>query len=245
MKTIISAEKITYSYLHNNKANVLSDISFQVYEKDFIGLIGPNGGGKSTLLKIILGLLTPDKGKIHVFEKRPEKARHEIGYVPQYSQIDLNYPISVQEVVASGLLGKKRIGSRFTDREKKSVLDILEKMKLSDLRERAIGELSGGQRQRVLLARALVRDPKLLLLDEPTNNVDKESGDDLYELLNELNKEITIIIVSHDIGVVSKHVNRIFCLNKEIVCNKAEKITEECSYSQFRHVHHDKDCIIH
>ena len=242
MNPIIQVKHIYYSY--NKKTDVLSDISFIVNEKDFIGLIGPNGGGKSTLLKIILGLLNPDKGTIHVFNKKPKYARNKIGYVPQYSQIDLNYPISVWEIVISGLLGRKTIGSRFNERDKAKVSRILKQMNLKDLEQSPIGELSGGQRQRVLVARALVRSPKLLLLDEPTNNIDQESGSNLYKLLHELNKDITVIIVSHDIAAVSKYVNKIFCLNKKIICNKADKITDNCFNTDFKHVHHKKDCII-
>ncbi|MBD3360712.1 ATP-binding cassette domain-containing protein, partial [Candidatus Peregrinibacteria bacterium] len=143
-----------------------------------------------------------------------------------------------------GLLGRKSIGSRFNERDKTKVSRILEKMNLTDLKETPIGELSGGQRQRILVARALVRSPKLLLLDEPTNNIDQESGSNLYKLLHELNKDITVIIVSHDIGAVSKYVNKIFCLNRKIVCNKADKITGECFATDFKHVHHKKECIV-
>jgi zinc transport system ATP-binding protein len=243
MKTIIAAQNITYSY--NKKSDVLEDVSFMVAQNDFIGLIGPNGGGKSTLLKIILGLIKSDQGNMKVFGQAPSKARDRIGYVPQYSRIDLDYPITVKEVVRSGLLGRKRIGSRFSAEESRKVQDILDGMKLSDLRDRSIGDLSGGQRQRVLLARALVREPELLLLDEPTNNVDQESGNDLYELLAVLNRKMTIIIVSHDFSTVSKYVNKIFCLNKKIICNDADKITGECSADDFKHIHHGKDCIIH
>ena len=243
MNPIVVAKNIRYSY--NKKIEALSDVNFEIQEKDFIGLIGPNGGGKSTLLKIILGLLTPDKGKITVFGKKPKESRAKIGYVPQYSQIDLSYPITVNEVIISGLLGYKKIGSRFKPEEKKKTEEILERMNLTDLKNKAIGELSGGQRQRVFLARALVREPKLLLLDEPTNNVDRESGEGLYTLLNELNKEITIIIVSHDVSVVSKYVNRVFCLNKEIACKNANEMTDDCELSAFKHVHHEHNCIIH
>lgn len=244
MSNIISAKNLNFSY--NQRVNVLEDVSFTVNEKDFIGLIGPNGGGKSTLIKIILGLLTPDQGQLEVFGQNPEKARDKIGYVPQYANIDLDYPISVFEVVMSGLLGHKKIASRTTKNEKNKVEEVLEKMKLGPLKNRSIGDLSGGQRQRVFLSRALVRSPKLLLLDEPTNNIDQESGSGLYQILNELNQKITIIIVSHDISVISKYINRIFCLNGRIVCDDANCSTcEDCSDSDFKHVHHDKNCIIH
>jgi len=242
MDLVIQGQNISYSY--NRIIDVLLDISFDVYEKDFVALIGPNGGGKSTLLKIILGLLIPDKGTIHVFGKKPKYTRNKVGYVPQYSQIDLNYPISVWEIVISGLLGRKSIGSHFNEKDRDKTSKILEKMDLTDLKETPVGELSGGQRQRVLVARALVRNPKLLLLDEPTNNIDPESGSNLYKFLHELNKDMTIIIVSHDIGTVSKYVNNVFCLNKTIVCNKADKITGECFASDFKHVHHKNDCIV-
>jgi zinc transport system ATP-binding protein len=244
MSEIIKAENLSFSY--NKSINVLENVSFAVNEKDFVGLIGPNGGGKSTLLKLILGLLKPDQGQLEVFGQNPQVARDKIGYVPQYVSVDLDYPISVFEVVMSGLLGKKPIGSRTTPDDKKKVNEVLGKMNLDALSDRSIGGLSGGQRQRVFLSRALVRDPKLLLLDEPTNNVDRSSGSDLYELLNKLNQEITIIIVSHDIGVISKHINRIFCLNKNIVCDHADcRTCKECGDSDFKHVLHDKNCIIH
>jgi len=242
MKPIISANNISFSY--NKQTDVLQNVSFDVAQKDFIGLIGPNGGGKSTLLKIILGLIIPDQGQIEVFGKAPKLTRDKIGYVPQYSKIDLNYPISVWEVVMSGLLGRKKLGTRFNNQDKNKTSQILAKMKLTNLKNRAIGELSGGQRQRVLLARALVRNPELLLLDEPTNNVDIASENNLYKLLAELNQKIAIIIVSHDVSTVSKYVNKIFCLNKKMICNDARKVTGSCQASDFKHVHHGKECVI-
>jgi len=223
MNTIIKATGICFSY--NGQNNVLTDVNFEVYENDYIGLIGPNGGGKSTLLKIILVLLKPTQGKIDVFGLNPKKARDKIGYVPQYSKIDLDYPISAWDVVMSGLLGNKKLGSSFREKEKDKAQKIFDDLKLLHLKDHAIGELSGGQRQRIMIARALVRDPKLLLLDEPTNSVDIESERDLYELLHELNSNMAIITVSHDVDVISRHVKRIFCLNNRIVCNDATDIT--------------------
>ncbi len=243
METIVKASGINFSY--NKQSKVLTDVSFEVYENDFIGLIGPNGGGKSTLLKIILGLLRPDHGNIVVFGSSSKRARDKIGYVPQYSKIDLDYPISAWEVVLSGFLGKKRIGSLFSKVEKDKAQKVLEDLKLNQFKDRAIGELSGGQRQRIMIARALVRDPKLLLLDEPTNSVDEESGRNLYDLLCALNNKMAIIIVSHDIDMISRHIKRIFCLNNKIICNKAIDITSGDTDENMKKIFHSQKCIIH
>ncbi len=243
MKTIIKGKNISFSY--NQKVNVLTEVNFEVKEKDFIALIGPNGGGKTTLLKIILGLINPSSGKIDVFGNNQKKARSMIGYVPQYSKIDLEYPISVYEVIMSGLLGNKKIGQRFTIDEKNKTKKILKTLNLYNLKDRAIGELSGGQRQRVIIGRALIRDPKLLLLDEPINNLDEEGGNNLYELFNSLNKEMAIIIVSHDVSVISKYVNKIFCLNNKMISNDAEKITDEKENKEMKKVNHLHGCVIH
>lgn len=243
MKTIVKANEINFSY--TKESVVLTDINFEVFENDYIGIVGPNGGGKSTLLKIILGLLEPVQGKISVFGLNPKKARDKIGYVPQYSKIDLDYPISAWDVVMSGFLGKKRIGSPFTKNEENTAKKVLTDLRLFQLKDKAIGELSGGQRQRIMIARALVCDPKLLLLDEPTNSVDEKSGRDLYELLHELNNNMTIIMVSHDIDMISRHVKRIFCLNNKIICNDAEGITIGEASDDLKKIVHSPKCIIH
>ncbi len=243
METIVKANGICFSY--NSQNNVLTDVNFEVYENDYIGLIGPNGGGKSTLLKIILGLLKPTQGKIDVFGSGPKKARNKIGYVPQYSKIDLDYPINAWNVVMSGFLGKKGIGSSFTKNEEDKAKKVFKDLKLSHLKDHAIGDLSGGQRQRIMIARALVRDPKLLLLDEPTNSVDEKSGLDLYELLHELNNNMAIIMVSHDIDMISRHVKRIFCLNNRIVCNDASSITSDEVIENMKKILHNPECITH
>jgi zinc transport system ATP-binding protein len=243
MNTVIEASGVNFSYDHINR--VLTDVSFEVYEHDFVGLIGPNGGGKSTLFKIILGLLKPDSGTLKVFDKESCKARDRIGYVPQYSNIDLNYPISAWEVVLSGLLGKKRMGSTYSKADKEAARKTLEDLTLLQFKDRAIGELSGGQRQRIMIARALVRDPKILLLDEPTNSVDEDSGRDLYELLHVLNKKMAIVIVSHDVDTISSSVKRIFCLNNSLICNCADDIATEDTGDGRKIIHHSDHCIIH
>ncbi len=243
MKEVIKAKNISYKY--NQQAIVLSDINFSILQNDFVGIIGPNGGGKSTLLKIILGLLKPNTGSIEVLNTKATKARSHIGYVPQHSQIDLNYPISVLDVVLSGFLGSKKIGSKYSKEEKDLASKIINDFKLDKFKNRSIGHLSGGQRQRVMIARALVTKPKILILDEPTNNIDEEGGRDLYELLHDLNKTMTIITVSHDVDVISKYVNKIFCLNNKIVCHKASDITNEKDETKMKKVFHQHGCIIH
>lgn len=243
MKTIIKANNINFSY--NKKAQVLSDVSFEVYENDFIGLVGPNGGGKSTLLKIILGLLSPDSGEMIVFDASIKKTRDQIGYVPQHSKIDLDYPISVWDVIMSGFLGKKKLGSFFTQDEKDRASKVLKDLNLTHLKERAIGELSGGQRQRVMIARALVRDPKLLLLDEPMNGVDEESGYDLYNLLSVLNSKMAIIIVSHDTDMTSRYIKRTFCLDNKLICNKSIDLVDGKQEGNMIKIIHSQKCTIH
>ncbi|MEA3399227.1 MAG: ABC transporter ATP-binding protein [Patescibacteria group bacterium] len=241
MKTIIKANNINFSY--NNQIRVLEDINFEVYENDFVGLIGPNGGGKSTLMKIILGLLKPDSGKIEVFGLNSKIARNMIGYVPQYSKVDLDFPISVWEIVLSGLLGNKKMGSFFSKEEKNKAKKVLDDLKILHLKNIPLSDLSGGQRQKVMIARGLVRNPKLLLLDEPTNNIDEESGRNLYDLLNILNKKMAIVVVSHDVDMTSRHIKRIFCLNKKIICNKADGITNKGK--DMRKIIHNQECTIH
>jgi len=243
METIVKANKINFSYNKQNK--VLTDVSFDVYKNDFVGIIGPNGGGKSTLLKIILGLIEPDSGSINVFGSNCKSSRDKVGYVPQYSKIDLDYPISAWEVVLSGLLGKKRIGSYYTKPEKNKAEKILKDLNIFQLKDRAIGQLSGGQRQRIMIARALIREPKLLLLDEPTKSVDEKSGADLYDLLQVLNKKMAIITVSHDVYIISQHVKRIFCLNNKIICNDSASITKGDVNANMKKILHSNKCIIH
>jgi zinc transport system ATP-binding protein len=243
MQSIIQADNINFSY--NKQAPVLTDVSFDVFDKDYVGIIGPNGGGKSTLIKIILGLLTPDRGTITVFGTDCVTARDKIGYVPQYSRIDLDYPISAWDVVLSGFLGNQRIGTSLSAQEKEKAQKVLEDLKLTHLKDHAIGELSGGQRQRIMIARALVRDPELLLLDEPTNNVDESSGRDLYELLHVLNERMAIVTVSHDIEMISRHVKRICCLNTKMVCHDAATITDGDASENITQILHSETCVIH
>lgn len=215
---------------------VLQDINLQIQEKEFLGIIGPNGGGKTTLLKALLGLIKPTSGEIKIFNEPLHVNRKYIGYVPQFSNFEKDYPISVYDVVKLGTIGNK---------ENKKSIDInsvLAKVEMLEFKDRLIGQLSGGQKQRVLIARALASNPKILLLDEPTASVDTKSGKTFYELLKVLNEEITIVLVSHDIGVLSQYVKKIACLNKNLAYHDSKEITHEMLESAY---HCPVDLIAH
>jgi len=222
---IITIKNLSFAYQRENI--ILENINLEVFSDDFLGIIGPNGGGKTTLLKIILGLLKPDKGDILVFDKKPKEARDLVGYVPQFLEIDLDCPVSVLDIVLMGILNRKKIFQRYNDEDLKLAKEALDFVDLWDLKDKQIGELSGGQRQRVYIARALIRKPKLLILDEPTASIDEKSEREFWELLKEINKNAAIIIVSHDIGVIFKNVNKIACLNKQLYCHGADEITQD------------------
>lgn len=220
MDPVITFKDVSFKYDSNP---VLENINFKIHKNDFIGLIGPNGGGKTTLLKLMLGLLKPLKGSITISGLTPQKARNIIGYLPQYFNMDESFPITVEEVIA---MGEFNIFSLFPFiRNKKEIKDALKKVEIENLAKKQYGTLSGGQRQRCLIARALASKPKILLLDEPTSSVDSHVEQDIYELLKVLNKEITIILVSHDLGFISKYIKKVFCINKQIVCHKTGEIS--------------------
>lgn len=205
---------------------VLEDVNLEVKEKDFLGIIGPNGGGKTTLLKVIAGLIRPERGKVRIMEGDLASCRSCIGYIPQYANFDYDFPITVEEVVLSGRIKKKR-GRRFSSYDYKIAHSMLEKVEMYDYRKRQIGELSGGERQRVLAARALALEPKILLLDEPTASADKSFSAGFYELLRDLNRDITIILVSHDITAVSRYVKSLACLNRTLYYSEDKTLTPE------------------
>ncbi len=194
----------------------VEDVSLQVNKNDFMGIIGPNGGGKTVLLRLVLGLLKPDKGSITVLGKSPQKARGAIGYVPQFAQFDHRFPISVLDAVLTGRLGKKGIGRRLGTDDYDKANGALKQVELSGLHDKQIGKLSGGQLQRVMIARALASDPKVLLLDEPTASLDPEVGNNVYGLLRELSKRMAIVLVTHDVGVISSFVSSVACINRQL-----------------------------
>jgi zinc transport system ATP-binding protein len=211
-----------------DQETVLEDINLTVYDNDFIGLIGPNGGGKTTLLKIILGLLPPQKGLVQVMGQTPQKGRRHIGYVPQFAVFDSDFPISVYDVVKMGRLSGRRVFKSLTDQDDAIITEKLGWVDLLDYKDRGIRELSGGQRQRVYIARALATQPEILVLDEPTISVDFESRRKIYELLHDINQQgVTILLVSHDLNVISSYVKTIGCLNRNFHYHGEKEITQD------------------
>lgn len=204
-------------YVYYNDYCALSNINLTVYDRDFIGIIGPNGGGKTTLLKAILGLIKPASGTISIFGKSPAESDVPVGYVPQFSTFEKDFPISVTQVVMMGMLpSRTKMFYRFSKEDYMEAEKIMKQVEIYDIRDRQIGSLSGGQLQRALIARALAVKPKFLLLDEPTASVDTNSKIHIYDLLRMLNEEITIIVITHDLGAVSSHIKTVGCLNREL-----------------------------
>lgn len=224
MAEIIDLKGVWVKY---DRLTVLEDVNLTVEEGDFLGIIGPNGGGKSTLLKVILGLIKPHKGEVRILGKKPEKARRMIGYVPQYGPSNIDFPISVWQVVLMGRLGTKRMFSKYSKEDREATQEALEVVDMLDFRDRQIGELSGGQRQRVLIARSLVSDPKVLLLDEPVTGIDTRMQKEFYELLEKLKSKVTIIMVSHDLSAVSVLVDKIACLNGKLHYHGSKELVPE------------------
>lgn len=226
---IIEIEKLAAGY---GGHDVLHDVNLTIYRNDFLGIIGPNGGGKTTLIKTLLGLIKPTAGTIRYFQtdatgKQQSVNSITMGYLPQYSSIDKKFPISIKEVILSGLSSKKSLISRFTKEQHTKVEAVIAKMGLEGLEDRAIGELSGGQLQRALLGRAIVSDPSVVILDEPSTYIDKQFEARLYELLAEINKSCAIILVSHDIGTVLQQVKSIACVNETIDYHPSNEVSSE------------------
>lgn len=204
----------------------LSAVNLKIYENDFIGIIGPNGGGKTTLVKVILGLIKPFKGEV-INKLNGTNENKSIGYLPQINFIDKKFPISVKDVVLSGFMDKGKLINKFTKEEKQTAMALMENMGISHLKNKPIGELSGGQLQRVFLSRAVVSSPKLLILDEPNTFVDNRFESELYEKLKELNKSMAILIISHDLGMISPYVKTIACVNKKLHYHDSNVISEK------------------
>lgn len=229
MNDVIDIRSVNFSY---GRVPTLSSIDLQVIDGEFLGIVGPNAGGKSTLLKLVLGLLRPQSGRIQVLGRTPMSASRQVGYVPQYPSFPRDFPITVEQVVQLGRLGVNRSRDRWgalwpgrvsrIDREATS--RALAEVEAGDIAMRQIDSLSGGQLQRVLLARALVCEPRILILDEPTANIDQRLESEIFDLLKGLNARMTILVVSHDVAFISRYVDRVACINGTLVCHHTDAI---------------------
>lgn len=222
LNTILELQSITAGYNNNI---VLENVNLKILETDFLGIIGANGSGKTTLLKVILGLLKPLKGTIRF--KNSNKSNIKIGYLPQQNFFDRKFPITVQDVVLSGLASRVGILKSFSNEDKAIAMSVLAQMGIPNLRHRPIGNLSGGQMQRVFLARAIVSSPSILILDEPDTFVDQSFSSAFYDILQELNTRMAIILVSHDLGMISSHVKTIACVNRTLFYHETNIIDQK------------------
>ena len=229
-------------------AYVLENVSLTIPSHDFLGLVGPNGGGKTTLLKVILGLLETDSGEVRVLGKPPREVGRRIGYVPQHAQIDSRVPATVLDVVLTGCLGSSAWGFSYGKQQKEAALSAMEQVGVAGLADMEISRLSGGQRQRVLIARALASDAKILLLDEPMAGVDTHMEQGILDLLFQMNDAMPIVLVSHDIGFISTHVKRVACLNRTLTVHKPDEISSKVidemysSHGEVHQIHHMESC---
>lgn len=217
---VIDVADVCFAY---GAQEVLHNVSFSVGARDMAAIVGPNGGGKSTLLHLLLGVLTPRHGTIRVFGETPAIARRRVGYVPQQLQFDPKFPVNALDVVLMGRVHRTHVGP-FRAKDRAAAMEALTQVSMADRARRAFASLSGGERQRVLLAQALVSQPELLLLDEPTASVDALAEHALYELFHELRQRITIIFVSHNVNVVTRHVSHVLCVNRTAAMHPIEQI---------------------
>ncbi|HNX10139.1 MAG TPA: metal ABC transporter ATP-binding protein [Methanothrix sp.] len=214
-------------WVHRGEHAVLENINLELTAGDFLGLIGPNGGGKSTLLKVMLGLIRPSRGEITIFGLSPVAARSRVGYMPQKTVFDASFPVKVKDVVLMGRFSRTGLLHRYGQKDRQAALAALQAVGMEDRADREIGALSGGEQQRVFVARSLVSDPELLLLDEPTAGVDSAQQSDFYDLLCHLNRDlgIAIVLVSHDVTAISTYVSKIACLNQRLYYHDSRELT--------------------
>ncbi len=222
MTAALSFRSVTYAF--PGGPPVVEDVDLEVAEKEFLGLIGPNGGGKSTLLKLAAGLLRPDRGTVRVFGDPPAAARDEIGYVPQFAGFPRDFPITVEKAVLLGRLGSGP-GLRWSASDRQAAHKALDETELLRFARRPLHALSGGELQRVLIARALAAQPRLLLLDEPTSSLDQRAEEDILNLLKQLSGRMAVVLVSHDVGFVTEFVERVACISRTLVCHQAAELT--------------------
>ena len=204
---------------------VLKDINLSIFAEEFFGLIGPNAAGKSTLVKLLMGLMKPTSGEITILGKPPSAVREKIGYVPQHAAFPGEFPVTVSEVVMLGRLTARSTWGGFGREDRMAAERALDAVQINSIAREPIANLSGGQLQRMLIARALVCKPEILLLDEPTASIDVQAQESIFSLLRQYNEHMTILLVSHDIAFISDHVHRVGCLNQTLVCHETASIS--------------------
>ena len=243
---IIEMTGVSFRYQAENP--VIENANFAVLPGQSGCIVGPNGGGKSTLLKLMLGLLAPDAGRIRIFGLAPEAARSRIGYMPQYHQLDAAFPASVMEVTLMGRITPRTVFT-YRRKDRDAALAALEELGIADLADHSFAGLSGGQRQRVLIARALAGEPELLLLDEPTANIDPGAEEQFYATLDRLRRKMTVITVSHDLGFVNRETDLVICVNRQVLMHQAADFTAQTANEIYHHhvsmIKHDHSCFCH
>jgi zinc transport system ATP-binding protein len=233
---VIEVSNLTFGY---EEEPVLMDVNFFIEEGEFVTIVGPNGGGKTTLIKLMCGLLTPWSGKISIYGKSPKENSHLIGYVPQQNLLDRRFPITVEEVV---LLGRIKPFGWYTNKDRKIVREVLERVGLWEARKEQFSSLSGGQMQRVLIARSLASEAPILFLDEPSANIDSENEKQLSMILSDLKKDHTIVVVTHDTGFVDMITDRVLCVQRTVREHSFVDDGLSCNYGypkHYAHVKHD------
>ncbi len=245
-KSVIEFSDVSFAY---DDVMVLEDVNFSISAGAFVAVVGPNGGGKSTLLKLMLGLLTPAGGSIRLMGQPPTRSLKRVGYMPQHSLVDLRFPVNVLDVVLMGLVSTARVFGPYSRADRQAGLEALEYVSMVDFAARPFSALSGGQRQRIMIARAIVSQPDLLLLDEPTANLDLRVGYEFYDLLQELNARMTILVVSHDVEFVSRYVTTVVCVQRKVAIHPTDEVTDAVIHDLYgggvRRIRHEHDCIEH
>lgn len=246
MTPIIELENVDFGYVPGELT--LEQVNLTVNSGESGCIVGPNGGGKSTLLKLFLGLVQPTRGKVRLFGGSPEAGRRRVGYMPQYHLLDRVFPITVFEVVLTGRM-TSWLPFWYSGADRRAAHRALEEIGMVRLADRPFSSLSGGQRQRVLIARALACEPELLLLDEPTANIDPGAEEQFYGLLDELRKRMTVLTVSHDLGFVNREVDSVICVNRRVVKHRAADFSAETADAVYHHhvglIQHDHSCFCH
>ncbi|MCD4652378.1 metal ABC transporter ATP-binding protein [bacterium] len=242
---VIEFINVCFSYGVNE---ILHNVDFDICRNDFVAVVGPNGGGKTTLIKLILGLIKPQRGTVKLLGDLPKLTRYRVGYVPQIVHYDLRFPVTVRDVVRMGRIGMHGFGA-FKKNDDLAVQNALNKTYSLEFIDQSFADLSGGERQRVMLAQALVADPDILLLDEPTANIDSSVEKELFELFRKLNESITFVLVSHNLNVVTKHANKILCINRTTQIRSLENMTTSQIHSaegaELALLLHNDQCPVH